>query len=145
MAGSCGLCVVFLAAGLAFAMTVAARRSYMPVFPPLLIWIASAIGTLGMLLVLQQAQHLDGLSPAFDYFALDDGSRDEVTVHVANGLWVGLAGFVAATSAAWRLWRIARRQRHESRTALAIIDAQIAATSGDLVEEHEPIELVPSL
>lgn len=144
-AGWAGLCVIFTAAGLTFAMTVAARRSYLPVAPPLLIWIASAVGALGMLLVLRQAQHLDHLSRALDYYVGYGRDRDAVTVEVGNGLWLGLAGFIAATSASWRLWRIARRQRDESRTALAIIDAQIAAVSGDLVEEQEPIELVPSL
>ena len=134
------------ALGCLFAMTVGARRSYLPVIPALLLVVNSAVGTLAILLVLRQAAHLDSASHALDYYrSADTLYSDTTTVRIADGLWMGLAGFVAATVASWRLWRIARRQQRESRTALAAIDAQLAVASGDIVEEREPIDIVPRL
>ena len=50
-----------------------------------------------------------------------------------------------AAIASGRLWRLARRQAEQSRTALALINAQLAVASGDVVVEDELVELVPTV
>ena len=144
VASMCWFFSAFFIAALSLAMIAGKRRSYLPVTAPLVLLVVSVIGSLGMVLLLRQATAIHNLP-----YAIYDFNRDlryeEPPVHVAQAAWNGLVGFVIAAIASGRLWRLARRQAEQSRTALALINAQLAVASGDVVVEDELVELGPTV
>jgi hypothetical protein len=146
VASCCWFFSAFFVAGLGLAMIAGRRRSYLPVTATLWLLVVSTIGSIGMVLVLRQAAGLHTL-PYDGYEAYGRGFyHEDHVVHVAQAAWNGLTGFVIATIASARLWRLGRRQAQQSRTALALINAQLAVAAGDVVvEDDEPVELVPTV
>jgi hypothetical protein len=141
LAATCWFFSAFFVAGLSLAMVAGRRRSYLPVAAPFTLLVVSCAGAFGMLLVLRQASHLSTLS--HDLYVDQD---NDGPIHIAQAAWNGLLGFVIATIASARLWRLARRQAQQSRTALALINAQLAVAAGDVVvEDEELVELVPTV
>jgi hypothetical protein len=144
IASMCWFFSAFFVAGLSLAMIAGKRRSYLPVTAPLVLLVVSVIGSLGMVLLLRQATAIHNL-PQDIYVPGYGFQHEEPPVHVAQAAWNGLVGFAIATVASARLWRLARRQAQQSRTALALINAQLAVASGDVVVEDELVELVPTV
>ena len=139
-AATCWFFSVFLVAGLCLAMIAGRRRAYLPVAAPLTLGVVSVVGAVGMLLVLRQASHISTLSHELYVDQDNDGP-----IHIAQAAWNGLAGFVIATIASARLGRLARRQAQQSRTALALINAELAVAAGDIIVEDGLVELVPTV